>query len=175
MESELGSLLVLTSPSSSLSEPHFSPGSCLRSHFPKAPSLPDTKSLQSQSQTSGLAWYQGRINTLRPVRLGLALCSASLCAPPLLSPWIRIWVSSSTKHHSSFSLPNPHGSPQLCIARRWLRCGGDLPGPSAPLASSLTPSPLSQPGAGCSVQPSPCSRSGGSPDLFFQPTPLWHL
>ena len=58
----------------------------------------------------------------------------------------------SPLHHSSFSLPNPRGSSQPCIARGWLGCRGDIrgrssctPGLTAPLASSLTPSPLSQP------------------------------
>lgn len=60
---------------------------------------------------------------------------------------------------------------------------GGAPTPRVPLLPSPPPShPLLflNRRAGCSVQPrtnrpSPRSRSGGSPDLFFQPTPLWHL
>lgn len=74
MGSGPGSVLAPNLPSSNLPKTHFSATSCLNGHFPKAPSLPDTKSLQSQSQISGLTWYQGGINTAGPASLGLALC-----------------------------------------------------------------------------------------------------
>lgn len=87
---------------------------------------------------------------------GLSPVLASLRASQPASTWLEAWVSSA-KHtsplrHASFSLPNPHGSSQPCIARGRSGCGGGIrgrrsraPGPTAPLASSLTPSPLSQP------------------------------
>lgn len=113
---------------------------------------------------------------------GLSPALTSLRAPQHVAAWLRAWVSTghtSFQRHACFScIPVACGSP----APPGEGPGAELlhPGPAAPLASSLSPSPLSQQLPCNSLapranSPSPRSRSGGSPDLFFQPTPLWHL
>lgn len=113
---------------------------------------------------------------------GLSPALTSLRASQHAAAWLRAWVS--TKHtrflrHACFSC--------ISVVRRSPAPPEEGPGaellhlgPAAPLASSLAPSPLSQQLPCNSLaprtnSPSPRSRSGGSPDLFFQPTPLWHL
>lgn len=79
-------------------------------------------------------------------------------------------------HHASSCIP--WCTPALCCLGKG--CAWSSPAVShAPLSSSLTSSPLSQPlgrlfPSPHPSSPSPCSHSG-SPDLFFHPTSLWHL